>query len=735
MKIKISLISVNYKVEKELIACISSIVESKPKVSYEIIIVDNEEKDTISKILKEKFPKVKYIKSPGNIGYGAGNNLGAKSARGEFLFFLNPDTVVANNSIDILYNFLVNNFKAGMIAPLLCNPKGFIYPSQGSDGYDLLSALVVNSSINKYFPNNPISKKFFHKDWNKKNNEELDVVPGTAFMIRKSIFEKVGMFDEKFFLYFEEYDLAKRIKNLGYRNYIISKSKISHIWEASTKKRKDIDKIFSQSRYLFFKKHYGLFTALIVKFVSNFGKYELMLGLILSLTAFLGLFKIVELMSFIGDQAWFYLSARDMVLKGEIPLVGIASSRPWLHQGPLWTYLLAPFLWISNFNPVSGAYLTMILGILSTLGVYIAGSRFFAKRVGIIASLLYATSPLVVFNMRMPYHTSPIPLFVIALIFSLYKIAQNKLSYLPLTLFLLAILYNFEIATVVLWGVVIIVLGYKLLKNEISFKEMINKKLLILSGIGLAIPLLPIILYDVRNGFPQTIKFIAWIFYRAISFFGFNSQHEFSANKIILMLNFLFDNFKKLIFVYSDFISLVIFIAVAFWAIHSFFQKKVKGNMYNLIHFLFFVPLLLIILNQTPSDAYLPILFPTSILIISLFFDHLMRIKKMFLSTLSIILIIVFSNIYYMLDNNFAFDHSSKKFILEKKLQMSKEILNRAKDNEYNLIGKGLGSEHKSFTMSYEYLTFWLGHPPAKPSKNLKFIIQENENGISLFEK
>src|SRR3989344_5505004 len=176
----VSIVIVNYKVEKELIACISSIVKSNPKVSYEIIVVDNDIGSDLKELLK-KTPQVKYIKSNDNIGFGAGNNLGEKYAKGDFLFILSPDTIIEKNSIDVLCKFIKGNSNAGMVAPLLYDPKGNVYPYQGSSEFSFKSAVVVSSFINKFFPNNYVSRKFFHKSWNKKDVEEFDVVPGTAF--------------------------------------------------------------------------------------------------------------------------------------------------------------------------------------------------------------------------------------------------------------------------------------------------------------------------------------------------------------------------------------------------------------------------------------------------------------------------------------------------------------------------------------------------------------------------
>src|SRR3989344_8882572 len=100
------------------------------------------------------------------------------------------------------------------------------------------------------------------------------------------------------------------------------------------------------------------------KFLSS---YKLLLLLLLVIAAFFRFYKLSGLMYFIGDFGWYYLSARDFLLTGNIPLVGIPSSVPILRQGAIFTWLLAGTLKLFNFNPVSGAYLTAFLGVISTL--------------------------------------------------------------------------------------------------------------------------------------------------------------------------------------------------------------------------------------------------------------------------------------------------------------------------------------------------------------------------------
>ena len=154
----------------------------------------------------------------------------------------------------------------------------------------------------------------------------------------------------------------------------------------------------------------------------------------------LSIYNIWNLMPFYGDQAWFYLSARDLLLGNSFPLVGITSSHTWLHQGPMWTYLLAISLWFGKFNPVSGAYLSIGINILTVFLFYILGKRMFSKQVALIGSVLYAFSPYLLHLSRMPYHTTPIPLLTLFYFYLLTQWAKGKNSYFKWIFFLLALL-------------------------------------------------------------------------------------------------------------------------------------------------------------------------------------------------------------------------------------------------------------------------------------------------------
>lgn len=728
---KVSIVIVNYRVEEELMACIDSIQKSKIKKSYEIIVVDNDEKKTVDIDLKKKFPEVKYIPAKKNLGFGGGNNLGFEHSRGEFLFFLNPDTIVKKNAIDRLVKFLETHEKAGIVAPILLDRNGKIYPSQGSEELTPFTAIFSLSFINKFFPNNPISKRYFLSTWDKKEERKVGNVPGTAFLIRKSLFKKVGGFDENFFLYFEEFDLCKRVRKLGYDLFILPSSQVIHYWGVSARKSSlNIKKIFLESKFYYFRKNYGMFAAILVQSITGFNKNRLLIGLIILFSAFLRFYKLNDLMPFIGDQGWFYLSARDTILTGNIPLVGIASSHPWIHQGPLWTYMLAISLWIGNFHPVSGAYFTAILGIITVWLVYKVGSSFFNKKAGIIAAVLYAASPLVVINSRMPYHTSPIPLFTILFIWSLFKWIKGSKIYFPMSIFFLSFLYNFELATSVLWIIIGLIIVYGIWRKKSWVIKIFTKRTISFSLIAFLIPMIPIFIYDFQNGFPQTLKFAAWIGYRILGFLGIINTGTSFADKSNDMIIFFIIQYKFLILHQNGFVAFFIFILSLGWTVKTIYTNisENKFHVGSMIVFLWaIVPIIIFFINKTPSDAYIPVIFPAIILVTALSFESVMRTKILRLLSLATIGFIVFVNAYTLLSNKyFSIPKFSERIIAVKK------ILDYTNGKKYNMVGEGPGSQFESFTMNYEYLTWWLGHIPSKNNVNTTVIISESKSGVNI---
>lgn len=717
----VSIIIVNYKSVKVLRDCLRSIYDSGLKYRFEIIVVNNDENKVTGFRLIKEFPDIILIENE-NKGFGFGNNIGAQSAKGEYLFFLNPDTILFNNSVNILIDYLEKHKKAGVVAPLLLNADTTPILHQGTRKLTPLRAIFGLSIMNKLFPNNPIANKFWMIGRDKTKIAKVYVVPGSAFIIRSDLFNRINGFDENFFLYFEEFDLCNRVNEKGYDLFIIPEAKVIHLWGKSTKYRKDLDMIFRKSRFYYFKKYYGITIALCIEAILRLNRANLLLIAIFLLAIFLRINNIWKGMPFIGDQAWFYLSARDLVLEGNIPLVGITSSHTWLHQGAYWTYLLAPVLFMSKFNPVSGAYLSIFLDIFGLLVLYKMISKFFTKKLGFYVALLYASSPLIVANARMPYHTSPVPLLVILLLYFLLKWVSGEHKYILAVFLIMSVLYNFNLATVVFWPVIITLIFFGFYKRKSWILKTLNIKYFMLSIVSFVIPMLPILIYDIQNGFPQTVKFTGWFFYKAYNFLRMiPSGNEYSYSQI---LNFFFESYSRLIFEPNIYVSSVLFMVSI---IFIFFRICTNRNNMplNVITLVNIVSLIGFFISRTPSGAYLPMLLPGLLIIFIYTFDRLLAVNKYMLPIF--IGFVIFFNILGIIKSDI---HGREFQSLEIN---SRKIINYAQGRHYNLILQGPGSDFKSSIMNYEYMTWLLGkNPPSKEKKQLKILINSVNDTVEL---
>lgn len=721
---RVSIIIVNYNTKDELSACIKSIIDSKSKIYYEIIVVDNEENKNFEANLKNNFPEVIYVPNK-NLGFGQGNNLGAKYAKGEYFFFLNPDTKILNNTLDELFRFIKKRKNTGVISPLLLNKKEKPHFVQGSQFPTLTKVIFSLSFIHKLFPNNLIARKFFLQDWDGKSPRRVDVFPGTAFLIKKDVFEKIGGFDEKYFLFYEEADLAQKIKSIGLENYIVPKSRLVHLGGASTRTRNDIEEIYKNSQYYYFKKWYGLPSAIFTKLFTNLNKYHLITSLVLLLGLFLRAYKLNEHMRFIGDQGWFYLSARDMLLTGKIPLVGITSSHVWLHQGPYWTYIVAFIFYLFNFNPIIPGYFTALVGAITIFLIYKIFKEMFSKNMALIASFLYATSPLIVSSDRFAYHTTLISFFSLIFIYTVYKWVKGDNKYFIFSLILIGILYNFELATFSLGGLLIVFLAFGLFKRKRWTVDLLDSKTILFSFLGLAITMLPILVYDFKTGFLQTLGFLLWILYKMVRTFLNSSDTVLGNNTKIL--HFLLDRYRLLTFA-SSFLLSILFLFSSF-VFFLYLLKKEKSVSLFVIAVSTVIILFGFIANKTESDAYLPVFFPIIIAISAIFWNFI--IKKIKLTGLIFLVIFGFMNVYYF----FNYNLSSKNAEFVKRKEAVEQILKLTEGKEYNLIGRGIGSQFESFTMNYEFLLWKKGNPPSKDKKPTTIYVQEDKGIVEIRKK
>ncbi|ABN62367.1 glycosyltransferase family 2 protein [Shewanella baltica] len=252
--VKVSVILVSYNTRELTLNAIKSIHEKTKNILYEIILVDNDSCDNTLEQVEKEFQDVICIRNDKNYGFGYANNIGAKKAKGEYIFLLNTDTVLINNAIKILSDYLdTYAVKDNIVA--VC---GNLYDqcNNPTTSYSKLFPSIA-LEINTLFFNfmHHLKSKNFHFNFSNKPIQFKGSLSGADSMLVKRHFDSVNGFDQDFFLYYEETDLFYRLIAKGLLVASVPQAKIVHLEGASEQlKEKTLIRSFT-SKYLYLKKH------------------------------------------------------------------------------------------------------------------------------------------------------------------------------------------------------------------------------------------------------------------------------------------------------------------------------------------------------------------------------------------------------------------------------------------------------------------------------------------------
>lgn len=257
-KIDLSLIIVNFNTSNLVYDCLKSI-KKHLDLNYEVIIVENSPEpgkriqDTdISKIM----PSTNYrlLTTNYNAGFGSANNLGAKNAKGKYLLLLNPDTLIVDDSIQKMHDFIYQHNEIGALSCLLYNDIECKKMQKNFFGrFQSLGGLTVRRNN---YQKIDLSKEFFY----------ADIVTGADLMIKKETFDQAEGFDEKIFMYLEDDDLCKRLINLGYKNAVLNTARIIHL-EGQSTNNTTRKKHYYESQNYYWRKHNGLFATVLMRII------------------------------------------------------------------------------------------------------------------------------------------------------------------------------------------------------------------------------------------------------------------------------------------------------------------------------------------------------------------------------------------------------------------------------------------------------------------------------------
>ncbi len=253
----LSIIIVSYNVKYFLEQCLCSVKAAAQNIDAEIIVIDNCSSDNSIDYLQPHFPWVKFIKNSANSGFAKANNKALEKASGKYILFLNPDTLLAEDTLEQCLFFYENHPDAGAIGVRMIDGSGrFLpeskrsFPSPGVSFYKL-------TGLSSLFPSSKHFGKYALGYLPEQEVSAIDVVAGACMMISKKILLETGGFDERFFMYAEDIDLSYRIQKRGYQNYYLGNISVIHFKGESTKKGSlNYVKSFYKAMNLFVKKYY-----------------------------------------------------------------------------------------------------------------------------------------------------------------------------------------------------------------------------------------------------------------------------------------------------------------------------------------------------------------------------------------------------------------------------------------------------------------------------------------------
>jgi len=264
-KMDVSIIIINYNTTKLLINSIDSVFEKTKGIEYEIIVADNNSPDNPKNILNEKYRnRITFLGLSKNIGFGRANNEAAKIAKGKYLFFLNPDTILLNNAVKILSDYLDDNSHVGCCGGNLVD----------KDKKPILSFFrfftpSIFEEINYLFLKLPEKLLYGKNTLYNYTNKPLKVnyITGADLMIRKNIFDKLHGFDPDFFMYCEEAELEHRVEKDGYIIVSVPYARIIHLEGKSFSNNVERLKNLYFSREIFLKKTHNQLSIKIIHFL------------------------------------------------------------------------------------------------------------------------------------------------------------------------------------------------------------------------------------------------------------------------------------------------------------------------------------------------------------------------------------------------------------------------------------------------------------------------------------
>lgn len=260
---RLSVIIVSYNVKYYLEQCLASLQKSLKGIDSEVIVFDNHSHDGSVAYNSSLFPNVKYISCSHNLGFAKANNYAIRQSKGDYILLLNPDTIVGESTMEKALSFITSHHEAGAVGVRMMKANGADAKESRRGVPTPLTAFYKFSGLCKYFPRNHRLGKYYMGwlPWDKEN--EIEVVSGAFFLLRREALEAIGLLDEQFFMYGEDIDLSYRLLKGGWHNWYLPVRILHYKGESTEKSSFRYVHVFYKAMLTFFKKHYSRLSVFI----------------------------------------------------------------------------------------------------------------------------------------------------------------------------------------------------------------------------------------------------------------------------------------------------------------------------------------------------------------------------------------------------------------------------------------------------------------------------------------
>ena len=249
---KLSIVIVSYNAPKHLEICLDSCQEALKNCEGEIIVVDNNSSEIDFESLKKIYPTIKYLLQTENLGFAKANNIGVENALGDYILILNPDTIIPEDIFPKLIDFHQSKDKIGLVGVRLIDTNGNFHPESKRN------IPTAKNSFSKLFKrlNKSTSNNYYKLEVDEFETAPCEILVGAFMFTTKQIYQEIGGFDARYFMYGEDIDISYSAELAGYTNYYKGDITVLHYKGESTKRDKKYFKIFFEAMMIFLAKYY-----------------------------------------------------------------------------------------------------------------------------------------------------------------------------------------------------------------------------------------------------------------------------------------------------------------------------------------------------------------------------------------------------------------------------------------------------------------------------------------------